>query len=70
VKYESEKKTTGEMLELYNVKCTNAEEKLIKAQQIIADLESTIVLIRQENVKSLKDIEGMFNLQYIKYKKI
>lgn len=56
--YEAEKKTTAQTLESYKDKCTDAEQKLLEAQKIIENLESTLVLLKKNNEKSLKDVEG------------
>lgn len=59
VENETLKKTSSEALELVNKKCTNAEQKLADAQKIIAELESTLITLKQENEASLKDLQGM-----------
>lgn len=59
IEYETDKKTSAQMLESYNEKCTNAEQKLLEAQKTIADLELNLVLLKQENEKSLKQIQGI-----------
>jgi len=68
IEFESEKKTTENILESYNNRCKKAEQDLLEAQQIIAALESNVLLLKRENEKNLKDIEGMLNLpRYILY---
>lgn len=59
LEYESEKKITAQTLQSYNDKFTNTEQKLMEAQKIIADLEYNLVLIKEENEKSLKEIQGI-----------
>lgn len=59
--YEAEKTTAAQMLESYNVKYTNAEQKLLEALKNIADLESAMVVLREENEKQLKDIQGVYS---------
>lgn len=58
---ETIKKTSLEKLESVNNKCTNAEQKLLDAQKIIAELESELVTLKQENETSLKDLQGMYS---------
>jgi len=53
------------MVESCNEKCKNAEQNLLEAQKVIAALESNILLLKHENEKSLKEIQGM--LCYILY---
>lgn len=48
------------MIQSYNEKCTNAEQKLLDAQKVIENLEFTLTLIKQENEKNLKDIQGIY----------
>lgn len=60
--YESEKKTTENMLESYNDRCKKTEQDLLEAQKIIAALESNVLLLKHENEKNLRDIEGMLKL--------
>lgn len=59
IEYESDKKTSAQMLESYNNKCSNAEQKLLEAQKTISDLELNLNLLKQENEKSLKEIQGI-----------
>jgi len=59
IEYESEKKIAAETLQSCNNKFTNSEQKLLEAQKMIADLESNLISIKEENVKSLKEIQGM-----------
>lgn len=61
IEYESEKKTAAQMLKSYNDKCTNAENKLLEAQKNITDLESSIIILKQDNEKSLKELQGIKN---------
>lgn len=56
--YETKKRITAQTLESYQNKCTDTEQKLLEAQKIIENLESTLVLLKKNNEKSLKDIEG------------
>lgn len=56
--YESEKKTAEEKLNSFNDKCMNTEQKLVDAQKMIADLESTLVLLKDNHKISLKEIQG------------
>lgn len=58
--YESEKKTAEQKLKSYNDKCINTEQKLLEAQKMIADLESTLVLLKDNHEISLKEIQGIF----------
>jgi len=60
-----EKKTTKNILESYNDRCIKAEQNLLEAQQIIAALESNVLLLKHENEKNLKDIEGMLKCTLI-----
>lgn len=62
--YEAEKEITAQMIQSYNDKCTNTEQKLSDAQKIIENLESTITTIKQENEKNIKDIQGIFNFSF------
>lgn len=57
--YESEKKNAIQKLESYNDKCMNTEQKFLEAQKIIADLESTLVLLKDNHETSLKEIQGI-----------
>lgn len=59
--YEAEKEIASQMIQSYNDKCTNTEQKLSDAQKIIENLESTIMTIKQENEKNIKDIQGKYN---------
>lgn len=56
--YESEKNSYTQIIESLNIKCTNAEQQYLEAQKRITDLELNIVLLKQENEKSLKEIQG------------
>lgn len=68
--YEAEKKTSAQTLESYMAKCTNAEQKLLEAQQTIEHLESTLVLLKNNNEKSLMDIEGTYDKKICKIRYI
>lgn len=57
--HESDKKAAEQMIESYNDKCKNFEQKLLEAQKTIADLESNLILVRQDNEKSLNEIQGI-----------
>lgn len=65
--YEAEKEITAQMIQSYNDKCTNTEQKLLDAQKIIENLESTVTIIKQENEKNLKDIQGIYNFLFCVY---
>lgn len=58
-KHESEKESNAQMIELYNDKCTNSEQKLLEAQNMIADLKLNLDVLKQENEKCLKEIQGI-----------
>lgn len=60
--YESEKKIAAQTLKSYNDKCTDAENKLLEAQKIITDLESNMIILKQDNEKSLKEFQGFKNI--------
>ncbi|VVC36488.1 Hypothetical protein CINCED_3A024235 [Cinara cedri] len=68
--YESEKKTFSQKLESYDDKYSKAEQELFKAQQKIEELESNLVVLKQDNQQKLKEIEeswsSKFNSEMIK----
>lgn len=57
--YASDKKNNAQLLELYSEKCTNAEQKLIKAHQTIVELETKLVTLKEEQETNLKELQGM-----------
>lgn len=65
--YESEKNSYTQIIESLNIKCTNAEQQYLEAQKRITDLELNIVLLKQENEKSLKEIQGNMLNKYLYY---
>lgn len=62
--YEAEKEITAQIIQSYNDKCTNTEQKLSDARKIIENLESSLTTIKQENEKNLKDIQGIYNFLF------
>lgn len=59
IEYETEKKTTANVIESCNDRCKKAEQNLLEAQNTIASLESKLVLLKHENEKNIKEIQGM-----------